>query len=233
MPSAVGKSGILDSAYYDCSCKSLYFVDLFGNKIFRYSEEDDSVYYATVSGLEAGPSFCVPIRKKPGHFLVGAGHSVYKVEWDGKSTKATSTGTLATVEENTDHSMNHGMAGPNGEFYFGTLGSTLCGRVLSSLQTLRNHIEISIFFIYLGSSANQGFYRWSKNGGLQRLPGSYKTTNSLGFDKKRGLLYHLDGCKQSLIRWKVSSSGTLCKTIECVNFSHNVRFTINNIAFHV
>lgn len=62
-----------------------------------------------------------------------------------------------------------------------------------------------------GAPATQRFYRYSRESGLELLPGKYKTTNSLAFDYERNILYHLDGCTQELIAFKVSKTGSICK----------------------
>lgn len=66
--------------------------------------------------------------------------------------------------------------------------------------------------LILGAPADQGLYRWTRKRGVERLPGSYKTTNSLGYDYERNYLYHLDGCTQMLRRFKVNpKTGKVCK----------------------
>lgn len=129
MPSAVGTIGVLYGGHFCCKTKSFYFVDLFGDKMFRYCEETDNVYWAVITGVQGSPAFVIPIAKQSGKFIVGCGHSVYKVEWDGESTTATAYGTIATVEEGTNSTMNYGIAGPRGDLYFGTLDAKLCGTV--------------------------------------------------------------------------------------------------------
>lgn len=64
----------------------------------------------------------------------------------------------------------------------------------------------------LGSDKINGFYRYTKCNGLERLEGSYKTSNSLTFDYKKNILYHVDGCEPIIRSAKVNKkTGKLCK----------------------
>lgn len=126
--SDAGTIGIMDSPHYDCKTRNLYFVDLFGQYIFRYSEKLNQFYYASIPGVIT-PSFFIPTRSKPGVFVMGENNTVYIVQWDGYSKNATIIGNLTTVEQGTNHHTNNAIAGPRGALYFGMLNSqSLCGK---------------------------------------------------------------------------------------------------------
>lgn len=84
------------------------------------------------------------------------------------------------------------------------------------------------FFAISGDQADKGFYRWTNKYGLERLHGSYKTSNSLTFDYKRNILYHMDGCEQIVRSFKVNKkSGKICK----LNNNNMFRQNINSNRF--
>lgn len=118
--------GILDSPYYDCSTKSLFFVDLFGHNVYRYSEDTNQFYYMSIDKYSS-PSFFIPARNTPNTYLMGVNTTVYSVQWDGFSPTGHVLGPVVTVEPNSGHYINNGIAGPKGGLYFGTFGPTLCG----------------------------------------------------------------------------------------------------------
>ncbi|XP_055306657.1 regucalcin-like, partial [Sitodiplosis mosellana] len=180
MPDGVGTIGIMDSPFYDCKTKSLYFVDLFNKNIYRYSEENNRVYYCSVPGFSQ-PSFFIPVRGKHGVYSMGQNTSIYEVGWDGFSTVCNIIAKVTSAEDGTTHHTNAAIARPKGALHFGYYSQNLCG-----------------------DPANQGLYRWQKKSDLERLPGSYVTVNSMGFDYKRGILYVSDGCTHTVRAFKVN-----------------------------
>lgn len=127
LPSGLPRIGILDAPFYDCSSQSLYFVDLFQENIYRYSENQNRVYYCNVPGYPT-PSFFMPIRGQQGRFLMGQDKSVYAVQWDGFSTTCNIVGTVTQAENGTNHHTNSAVAGPRGALYFGYFSQGLCGK---------------------------------------------------------------------------------------------------------
>lgn len=127
MPDAAGTVGIMDSPFYDCKSKSLYFVDLFKENIYRFSEKDEKVYYCAVPNF-AMPSFFIPIRGKEDRFAMGQNQTVYEVQWDGRSKVCNIVGTITKTPEDTAQHTNAAIAGPNGALYFGFFSNVLCGK---------------------------------------------------------------------------------------------------------
>lgn len=121
------KVGIMDSPFYDCKTKSLYFVDLFMTNIFRYSEESNQIYYCSIPGYTS-PSFFIPARGKEGIYAMGVNQSVYSVQWDGVSNTCNVVGKIATGDTDTSHHTNTAIAGPKGSLYFGYFSTNLCGK---------------------------------------------------------------------------------------------------------
>ncbi|XP_031637672.1 regucalcin-like [Contarinia nasturtii] len=174
LPSASLPIGIMDSPYYDCTAQSLYWVDLFGGSIFRYSEEINQIFYAQIPGYP-GISFILPARNEPNTFVIGVENALYKIMWDGMNTTASVIGKITSAEDGTNHHTNAAVAGPKGAIYWGNFGPKLCGE-----------------------DQNKGSFRWSRKGGKEQMPGMHKTSNSLTYDYKRGIFYHMDGCTQEI-----------------------------------
>lgn len=126
MPDEVGTIGIMDSPFYDCRRKSLYFVDLFKKNMYRYSEEDNRVYYCSVSQFTQ-PSFILPARGKDNTYVVGFNESTWVVSWDGVSTLCSIVKKFVTPDNEAGHQTNSACAGPKGSLYWGYLSSGLCG----------------------------------------------------------------------------------------------------------
>lgn len=97
------------------------------------------------------------------------------------------------------------------------------------LNIVYAQFTLLIFYILsLGGPAEQGLYHWTRKGGVERLPGSYKTTNSVAYDYKRNCLYHLDGCEQTLRKFKFNpKTGKCCKTNDAITI-----FSIDNLLFY-
>lgn len=127
LPDGVGTIGIMDSPFYDCKTKSLYFIDLFKQNIYRYSEHDNRIYYCSIPGY-ATPSFFIPVRGKPGRHVMGQNQTVYEVQWDGYSTVCKVVGTVFKTPEDSTHNTNWAAAGPKGALYVGFFGNKLCGK---------------------------------------------------------------------------------------------------------
>ncbi|KAG4069833.1 hypothetical protein HA402_006848 [Bradysia odoriphaga] len=123
-------------------------------------------------------SFLFPAREVVNQFLVGAGNTIILVEWDGLSDTAKLVKVVCEVEASTGNIMNHAVAGPLGEFIFGTFAPKLCG-----------------------ANVTQGVYQLKLNkfnSVVKTLFTDVKVTSGVAIDEKRSVLYHLDGCLQEL-----------------------------------
>lgn len=121
------KVGILDSAFYDCKKRNLYFTDLFGKNIFSYSEKTTKTAAASIPGF-APITFIIPTRNSDDQFIIGVNNSVYLMEWDSISTKPTVLKKLFSVGSRGSMT-NHAIAGPKGAIYTGTLSPNFCGKL--------------------------------------------------------------------------------------------------------
>lgn len=103
----------MDSPYWCSKSLSLYFVDLFGKNIYRYSYKHNKVYQSEIKG-QVQPSFCIPVKKSYNQFLIGLNRSVVLCEWDGYSSYTKIIRVLCSVEDGTTNHLNQAVAGPNG-----------------------------------------------------------------------------------------------------------------------
>ena len=75
--------------------------------------------------------------------------------------------------------------------------------------------KCTLNWTFSAGPANQSLYRWQKKSGLEKLPGSYKTCNSMSFDYKRNILYSMDGCEQTVTAFKINKkTGKICKWLK-------------------
>lgn len=75
---------------------------------------------------------------------------------------------------------------------------------------------------FVADPANNGLYRYSKRRGVERLPGSYKTSNAMTFDYKLNIYYIMDGCDKIIRAFKLNKkTGKLCKKISFDIFRFN------------
>lgn len=103
--------------------------------IFRYSEDTKQFYVMSIDGYQQ-PSFLIPLRNQPNMFAMGVNNTVYTVQWDGVSPSGQVIDPIVTVEPNSDHHINNGIAGPKGALYFGTFVPNLCGEYGFSIFVL-------------------------------------------------------------------------------------------------
>lgn len=118
----------MDSAYYDRMTRSLYFIDMFGKYGFRYSEDDNRIYYCILPDNYM-TGFFIPSKSDPYTFVGGLNDSVYTIGWDGFSKQCTILRKIFTAPLGSNPKMNHAIAGPKGALYTGTFDSAqLCGK---------------------------------------------------------------------------------------------------------
>lgn len=121
--------GILDSPSYDCRTRSLYFSDLFGIYIFRYSELTGGMDYTSIPGYPQ-ISFVIPTKNDPTKMVIGCNNSVYLMQWNGRTgVTPTILKKILTLQPDTQARINQAIAGPNGDLYTGTFNPKLCGNL--------------------------------------------------------------------------------------------------------
>lgn len=174
-----------DNPFWDDETCSLYFGDIFGNLLFRYSFEEDKVYETTVNGVIA-PSFFMPIRGVSDRYLVGVNGSAVKIKWDGRSSKASIDNVMFSAPAG--ELINTAFIEPNGDFYAATFSYCVC-----SLQP------------------NLPYYRYTKCDGLVEVAKGFKSSVGSVLIKKTNTVYVLEGCDKKLYSFQWNpNTGHLC-----------------------
>jgi len=115
-----------EGPHWDEKRQQLYYVDILAKTVHRYDpktlEEHNVVIQEKGEGHDS-VSLVVPIEGEPNKFLVGVGRSLRVLEWDGKSSKATSLKTLHVVDDGNPHGrFNDGKCDSAGRLWAGTMG---------------------------------------------------------------------------------------------------------------
>lgn len=108
---------------WDAETNSLYFIDLLGEYVFRYSPDKNLVQSVTFDGL-FHPGIFRPIRGSDVLFMTTANDTGILIEWDGHSPTASFERTLFRVGPN--QYINDGYAFENGDIDFGTYNDQYC-----------------------------------------------------------------------------------------------------------
>lgn len=168
MPKAPVWSDLTNSIYY-VNFKTIWKQ----SSIHRYDATDKSTHSAYIKGYSS-PAFIAPLTKEcKDLFVVGAGHDIVIVRWDGKSKKATVESKILSIEaDEDDRVIEDARVDPSGRLYFGTFTKSFCGP----------------------KNATGRFYMYTEEGGVQQLDTVY-STGGLGFDEKEQAFYRLDTCK--------------------------------------
>ncbi|XP_055709062.1 regucalcin-like isoform X2 [Phlebotomus papatasi] len=166
-----------EGPHWDWKTQNLYYVDIYGGTINRYSYAENKTYSATVE-KEPVISFIVPVEGNDSEFAIGIGRRVGVVTWDGKSATAKVTRLVGQVEQD-DHKyktnrFNDGKADPKGRLFAGTMRLEECG---------------DIFDARLGA-----LYKFTKDGVFHKLKSNIGISNGLAWNEKTNKFYYIDSC---------------------------------------
>lgn len=177
---------VLENPHWDAKTNSLYFADVFGKLLVRYSYEEKKIYPTSVNGLQL-PGFFFPVEGYLNKFLVGANDSAVIIEWDGRSPTATSLCTLFSIPAG----INSALVGPSGDIYVGSYGPKFCSE----------KPEFSL-------------YDYTTNGCLITVSDGLVATVGIAIDAARRILYQLDGCTKIITAFPWNPfTGRLCKNV--------------------
>lgn len=167
--------------------ESVYFVDIIGHKICRYSPGENTVYKATIdNGNYTG--YISPIDGEPNSYIVGTDNLAVKVNWDGSSPTATKGDTLFEIEPGTNF-LTLFVSPNNSSMYFGGYKTTFC----------RDHEDLPLYY-----------YTPSK--GKSVVASNFKSITGLALDEKRNVLYVMDSCGTAASAFDFDpTDGSLCK----------------------
>ncbi|KAK7866858.1 hypothetical protein R5R35_006026 [Gryllus longicercus] len=113
-----------ESPHWEPKEKALYWVDIPGCEVRRY---DPVTQEETGIKIDDTPvSFVLPVVGRKGQFVIGHGHDVAVLSWDGRSASPSGLQTLARVDTapgQEAHILNDGKADATGRLWAGTLGT--------------------------------------------------------------------------------------------------------------
>ncbi|GJQ86433.1 hypothetical protein Trydic_g10340 [Trypoxylus dichotomus] len=107
-----------EGPFWDESSQSVFFVDILGKSVYRYTPSTNTYVKAVVG--EKRVSFIIPIEGQQNKFAIGYGNELALLTWDGVSSKIDGLETLAALQD-TDkyHVFNDGKADPSGRIWAG------------------------------------------------------------------------------------------------------------------
>lgn len=182
-----------NNPFWDDDTNSLYYVDLYGGELLRYSYDDDKVYRAVVDKTKYN-GYIIPIKGRKNRFLVALDQTTFVVFWDGYSTTATKEEEVFSV--NADIKANNLVVGPNDELFASGFTAKFCKP---------------------DQPANLPLFAYDP----QDKQTSTTTTNNqaltgLVFNEKKNILYNLDGCLKTIYSYDYDTqSRQLCED-ECI-----------------
>ncbi|KAL9882926.1 regucalcin isoform 1-T1 [Glossina fuscipes fuscipes] len=162
-----------EGPHWDVETQNLYYVDITGGKLLRYSYKDDKVYEAKIEGEDLA-SFVVPVAGTLDTFAVGAGRRVIIVKWDGISTTAQVESTLFEVQKNDKrfegNRFNDGKCDPKGRLFAGTMR-------------------------YVGDEFEHRWgelYKYEEGGNVELVKTDVGISNGLAWNEKTNKFYYID-----------------------------------------
>ncbi|XP_043478315.1 regucalcin-like [Leptopilina heterotoma] len=164
-------TGLAEGPHWDERSQTLFYVEIYANKICRYNPEDSVVTWAYTAHGPVGS--IVPVKDKPNTFVAGCSKDIVLVTWDGENncTDLPVKRLTTALKHSQGTRFNDGKADPMGRFWTGTY--TERGQEL-----------------YL---PNQGeLYSLDSNKVLTTRVTSVSISNGLAWSLNNKLLYYID-----------------------------------------
>lgn len=188
--------GFAGSPFWDAERNSIYYVDsnpsVASPQLFRFDVDKNEFYSANIKNEESlSPSFCFPIEGAKDLFLVGLGPCAYIINWNGYSSEAYKTETVACVEkEFGNHAINFAKNDPTGRVYFGTSTNTSCDP---------------------SKPFNCALYSLDECQGLRKRVSGLKVSDGMAWSLEGNYFYHIESCFYNIreFYWD-PHSGVLC-----------------------
>lgn len=180
------KAQFNQNPHWDDETNSLYFVDLLGDLLYRYSYEHNTLYWLKVKGIENSGYF-MPIRGSPHQYAVSSNESAYIINWDGFSRRGTIDQKVFSVQH---HSfLSSSWVSSHGEFYVGNYGGNVCAERPFYAQ-----------------------YGFKKNNELLIFASRYVSTCGAVLVEQERTFYHLDACRKTITAFDWNPyNGLLCE----------------------
>ncbi|XP_066159018.1 regucalcin-like [Euwallacea fornicatus] len=134
-----------ESPHWDVKTQSLYFVDIIGKSIHKYTPSTRQHAKATLGN----PSFIIPIKTFKDKFVVSQETEIVTLNWDGVSEKVGKVEELpgSNINADRDGKFNDGKCDSLGRLWIGTIGMDLkneavaFGKLYSYQHHLKTHLE--------------------------------------------------------------------------------------------
>lgn len=174
----IENGSIVENPFWDHESNSLYFADLASNYLFRYDYYEGKLWSATIDGI-AGAQSLIPMKDCGGHFAVAILNTMYKVKWDGRSSKATIDKKIFTIDDGTTDKIHVAIAAPNAcEFIGGTYSPSYC------------------------SAHNQSAFSYTSEYGVRYFTKDLQVTTGFVYSCSTNRYYRLDGCTRQIVEYK-------------------------------
>nr|XP_024217884.1 regucalcin-like [Halyomorpha halys] len=174
---------------------------LHGIPIVRYDLATNKAFIAKPD--LAALSFIIPVAGTKGKFVIGSGHKLYIIGWDGLSDKIDS---IEVLHELTDalenNSINDAKCDSSGRLWFGTL-DMLC---------LRDGDKIN---------PSGRIYSYSKQEGCREQATGIYLSNGIAWDAQEKKMYYNDTYAYSVDSFDCNSDGTIGNRKVIYHFKEN------------
>jgi len=119
--------GLGEGPHWNPKDQSLYFVDIFEQKIYKLDTATKKLTFAHLSNGPVGVA--IPVQGSEDKLIAGAGVNLVSVTWDGKTNTTTpKVEVLATVDQGLEgNRWNDGKVDSSGRFWGGTMGPEMNG----------------------------------------------------------------------------------------------------------
>lgn len=135
-----------EGPHWDSQTNSLFFVDIFGKSIHKYTPSNGKF---TEAKFDKHVSLIVPVEGAPNKFIISLNREIVLITWDGTSSKISDVKKIAEVDSKQDvddNRFNDGKCDPSGRLWAGTMGvEPVNGQVApnkGSLYSLEKNNEI-------------------------------------------------------------------------------------------
>ncbi|XP_055641439.1 regucalcin-like [Toxorhynchites rutilus septentrionalis] len=179
-----------EGPHWDIKRQSLYYVSLLEATIHRFDYNKKRVFSAKVEGCSFA-SFIVPVKGGRDEFVIGDGHRLVLITWDGTSTKARLIKIIAQLgTEERDQRWNDGKVDSRGRLFAGTMIDESKG----------NPFEVNV----------GNFYRYDAGkGGLVRQFNDVFISNGIAWNDQTKKIYYADSGAYDIKEFDVDDNGNL------------------------
>jgi len=111
-----------EGPHWDVETQSLYYVDIFGKHIYKYTPSTKKL---TKANIGKHVSFIIPVEGSKDRFLISMDRELVVITWDGVSPQVSKLEKIAEVENRPGvdgNRFNDGKADPTGRLWTGTMG---------------------------------------------------------------------------------------------------------------